>query len=154
MHQSSPRKWIIARTLLTILAAGALLPAFRAADASDVSAAPQWGIASWHDPARGECRTASRWPWVGTELMAAHRTLPLGSQVRVVNLANGRDAIVKITDRGPYRRGRIIDVSRCAAKQLGFIQSGTARVRLEAVLPATPVLPQETRDAATRFHLF
>ncbi len=66
-------------------------------------------------------------------MVAAHRTLPMGTKVRVVNLSNGHEAVVRITDRGPYGRGRIIDVSRCAAKQLGLLRSGTARVRLEAV---------------------
>lgn len=142
-------KWIIVGMLALLLTAGG-------AHAADNGVLPpiQWGIASWHAPCAGECRTASRWPWVGTELMAAHRTLPLGSQVRVVNLSNGHEAIVKITDRGPYGRGRIIDVSLRAAQQLGFIQSGTTRVRLEAVLPpAPPVLLQQSRDPVKRFHL-
>ena len=68
-------------------------------------------------------------------MVAAHRTLPLGSRVRVVNLSNGHEAIVQITDRGPYGHGRIIDVSRCAAQQLGLLRSGTARVRLEPLPP-------------------
>src|SRR3974390_1278789 len=64
-------------------------------------------------------------------LIAAHKTLPRGSQVRVTNLANGRTAIVKIVDRGPFIQGRIIDVSTAAAAALGFKQTGVARVRIE-----------------------
>jgi rare lipoprotein A len=64
-------------------------------------------------------------------LIAAHRTLPLGTQVKVFNLDNGRTAIVKIVDRGPFIRGRIIDVSTAAAGLLGFRQAGTARVKIE-----------------------
>src|SRR5271157_3232133 len=64
-------------------------------------------------------------------LIAAHRTLPLGTQVKVFNLDNGRSAIVKIVDRGPFIRGRIIDVSNFTAAMLGFMQAGTAHVRLE-----------------------
>ena len=64
-------------------------------------------------------------------LIAAHRTLPFGTQVKVFNLDNGRAAVVKIVDRGPFIRGRIIDVSTAAAGVLGFRQSGVARVRLE-----------------------
>jgi rare lipoprotein A len=64
-------------------------------------------------------------------LTAAHRTLPLGSQVRVTNLANGRTAVVKIIDRGPFIRGRIIDVSTTAASVLGFKRAGVTRVRIE-----------------------
>jgi rare lipoprotein A len=64
-------------------------------------------------------------------LTAAHRTLPFGTKVRVTNIRNGRSVIVRINDRGPYGRGRIIDVSRAAARELGMIGSGTAKVRVE-----------------------
>jgi rare lipoprotein A len=90
------------------------------------------GVASWHDPAGArDRRTASHRPWSGSELVAAHKTLPLGTRVRVFNLSNGREVIVVITDRGPFRRGRIIDVSRSAAQKLGLIDAGTAKVRVE-----------------------
>ncbi|WP_342634563.1 septal ring lytic transglycosylase RlpA family protein [Roseiarcus fermentans] len=64
-------------------------------------------------------------------LIAAHRTLPFGTQVRVTNLDNGRTAVVRIVDRGPFIRGRVIDVSIPAAAALGFRQAGVAHVRLE-----------------------
>ena len=64
-------------------------------------------------------------------LMAAHKSLPFGTRVRVVNLDNGRSAIVKIVDRGPFVRGRIIDVCPAAAVVLGFRQAGVAHVRIE-----------------------
>jgi rare lipoprotein A len=67
-------------------------------------------------------------------LIAAHRTLPFGTQVKVINLDNGRSAVVKIVDRGPFIRGRVIDVSTLAAGVLGFRQAGLARVRLERLL--------------------
>jgi rare lipoprotein A len=63
-------------------------------------------------------------------LTAAHRSAPFGSRIRVTNLANGRDVIVRVNDRGPWTKGRIIDVSHAAARQIGMHQSGTARVRL------------------------
>jgi rare lipoprotein A len=66
-------------------------------------------------------------------LIAAHRTLPFGSHVRVLNLSNGRTATVVIVDRGPFIRNRIIDVSTRAADVLGFRQAGIARVKLEVV---------------------
>ena len=94
---------------------------------------PERGVATWHDPSPGSLRTASKRPWIGTELIAAHRTLPLGSKIRVVNLANERSVIVEIRDRGPYLQGRIIDVSRRAAQELGLLETGIAKVRLEAV---------------------
>jgi rare lipoprotein A len=61
-------------------------------------------------------------------LTAAHRTLPFGTKVLVTNARNGRTVVVRITDRGPYGRGRIIDLSRAAARELGMIDSGTATV--------------------------
>jgi rare lipoprotein A len=64
-------------------------------------------------------------------LIAAHKTLPMGTRVKVVNLDNGRSAVLKIVDRGPFIRGRVIDVSPAAARALGFRQAGLAHVRLE-----------------------
>lgn len=66
-------------------------------------------------------------------LVAAHRTLPIGSQVRVVNLANGRSVVVRIVGRGPFIRGRVIDVSREAAVALGFRQAGVTEVRIDRI---------------------
>ncbi|MFY9626707.1 MAG: septal ring lytic transglycosylase RlpA family protein [Methylocystis sp.] len=66
-----------------------------------------------------------------TEFTAAHRTLPFGSKVRVTNLRNHRSVVVTITDRGPFTRGRVIDVSKKAAQALDFRSAGVARVRVE-----------------------
>ena len=66
-------------------------------------------------------------------LIAAHKTLPFGTRVKVLNLDNGRSAIVKIVDRGPFIRGRIIDVSPAAASVLGFRQAGLAHVKIERI---------------------
>ncbi|THD70845.1 MAG: septal ring lytic transglycosylase RlpA family protein [Bradyrhizobium sp.] len=71
-------------------------------------------------------------------LTAAHRTLPFGTVVLVTNLHNGRTVVVRITDRGPYGRGRVIDVSRAAARQLDMIDSGTADVNVEPELGVEP----------------
>lgn len=76
-------------------------------------------------------RAASGEQVSATEFTAAHRTLPFGTQVRVTNLQNGRSVVVRINDRGPFGRGRIIDVSRAAARELGMIGSGIAKVRLD-----------------------
>lgn len=67
------------------------------------------------------------------DLTAAHRTLPFGTKIRVTNTANDKSVVVRIIDRGPYVEGRIVDLSLAAAKQIGMIGSGTARVRLEVV---------------------
>jgi rare lipoprotein A len=64
---------------------------------------------------------------------AAHRSLPIGTVVRVVNLKNGRDVIVKINDRGPYIKGRIIDLSYAAAKSLEMVRSGITKVKVEVI---------------------
>lgn len=64
-------------------------------------------------------------------LVAAHRSLPFGTQVRVTNLSNGKQVTVRINDRGPFRRGRIIDLSRAAARQLGMLERGVVNVRIE-----------------------
>ena len=76
--------------------------------------------------ASAQCGKAS---WYGAKgLVAAHRTLPIGSQVKVTNKRNGHSVVVKITNRGPSHRGRIIDVSRLAAKELGIVGSGVGHV--------------------------
>lgn len=76
-------------------------------------------------------------------LTAAHRSLPMGSRVRVLNLDNGRSVIVRIVDRGPFIRGRIIDVSTAAAVTLGFRDAGLAHVRIERI-------SAETSEASAR----
>ncbi len=78
-------------------------------------------------------RTASGEPYDERELTGAHRTLPFGTRVRVTNLDNHRSVVVRINDRGPFRKGRIIDLSRRAAGDLGFLRAGMAHVRLEAL---------------------
>ena len=66
-------------------------------------------------------------------MTAAHRTLPFGTRVKVINTLNGRSVVVKINDRGPFIRGRIIDVSRGAAKKLGMIRRGVVPVRIQVL---------------------
>ena len=86
------------------------------------------GMASFY----GGGQTASGEVTGPTGLTAAHRTLPFGTKVRVTNVRNGKTVVVRITDRGPFgRRGRIIDVSRAAARQLDMIDRGTIMVSIE-----------------------
>jgi rare lipoprotein A len=89
------------------------------------------GWASYYGPGFHGRRTASGEIFDMHELVAAHRTLPLGTVARVTNLANGRSVVVRITDRGPYIRGRILDVSKGAAKALAFVRDGITRVRID-----------------------
>jgi rare lipoprotein A len=89
------------------------------------------GKASWYGPRFHGRKTASGDVFDQRKLTAAHKTLPLGSKAIVTNLENGNSVEVEINDRGPYARGRIIDVSYAAAKRLGFAKSGTAPVQVE-----------------------
>ncbi|ALH82608.1 septal ring lytic transglycosylase RlpA family protein [Sphingopyxis macrogoltabida] len=88
------------------------------------------GMASYYGDELAGNRTASGERFDPDGLTAAHRTLPFGSMVRVTNTVNGDSVIVRINDRGPFSRGRVIDVSHAAARQIGMHRSGTARVKL------------------------
>jgi rare lipoprotein A len=93
----------------------------------------QVGRASWYGPGFHGRRTASGKVFDQNKLSAAHPTLKLFSLVRVTNLENGASVVVQITDRGPFKKKRIIDVSKQAAVQLGFLDKGIARVRLDVL---------------------
>jgi len=89
------------------------------------------GRASWYGPRFHGKKTAAGERFNQHHLTAAHRRLPLGTQVEVTNLKNGRKVRVRINDRGPYVKGRVIDLSRAAAQRLGMLASGTTPVRIE-----------------------
>ncbi len=93
------------------------------------------GVASWYGPGFHSRPTANGERYDQEDRTAAHRTLQMPSIVRVTNLDNGRSTVVRINDRGPYARNRVIDLSRTAAQELDMIRTGTARVRIEQ-LPA------------------
>jgi rare lipoprotein A len=88
------------------------------------------GIASWYGPTFYGRPTANGEKYDGNQLTAAHKTLPMPVNVRVTNLDNGKSLVVRVNDRGPYARGRIIDLSKRAAELLDVVQTGTARVRV------------------------
>lgn len=90
------------------------------------------GVASHYSTKTGS-KTASGERLVDSKFTAAHKTFKFGTFVRVTNLKNNKSVIVKINDRGPFVKGRIIDVSHAAAKQLGFVKQGLARVKVELV---------------------
>ncbi len=94
------------------------------------------GTASWYGRPYHGRKTASGQIYNMNAPTAAHPTLPLGTQVRVTNLANHRSVVLTVNDRGPFAKGRIIDVSRRAADRLGFRRAGTARVRVEVIQAA------------------
>jgi rare lipoprotein A len=97
----------------------------------------QLGLASYYGPGFHGRETASGRIFDQREMVAAHRTLPLGTLVRVTNLRNGRSVRLRVIDRGPYgrnfRKGTIIDVSKGAARRLNFLRDGLVRVRVETL---------------------
>jgi rare lipoprotein A len=99
------------------------------------------GIASWYGPGFHAKFTANGEIFDQNDLTAAHRTLPMPSFVRVTNLENGRSIVLRVNDRGPFARGRILDVSARASELLGFDRAGTARVRVQ-------ILAEESRQVA------
>lgn len=101
----------------------------------------QTGVASWYGPNFHGKKTANGETFDMYELTAAHKTLQMPSMVRVTNLENGKSIIVRVNDRGPFSRGRIIDLSKRSAQLLGFEHQGTARVKIQ-------VLGDESRQIA------
>ena len=93
------------------------------------------GLASWYGPSGH--RTADGSAYDGTGMTAAHKTLPLGTTARVTNLVNGESVVVRITDRGPFAHGRVLDLSESAAKQIDLYRMGVAKVKIEAFPNAT-----------------
>ncbi len=128
------RGWCIA-ALLAMCAAVVIALVPPASSAPQQS--PQVGLASFYAPRFHGKKTASGELYNQQQMVAAHRTLPLGSVVRVTNLDNGREVVLRVIDRGPYgrnhRNGTIIDVSKRAAQRLDFVEDGLVRVRIEVL---------------------
>ena len=99
------------------------------------------GIASWYGPDFHGGTTSSGERYDMYAMTAAHKTLPLPAYVRVTNLANGRSIVVRVNDRGPFKKGRIIDLSYVAAAKLDMIRDGTATVEVVAVGPGAAPPP-------------
>jgi rare lipoprotein A len=95
---------------------------------------PEWvqqGRVSWYGPGFHGRRTANGEVFDTHELTMAHRSLPMGTSVRVTNLDNGRSVVLRVNDRGPYVRGRVADLSHAAAERLGFVDEGVVPARIE-----------------------
>lgn len=112
------------------LSALAFLPASmaQAQPKDDAGKVIQSGRASWYGPGFHGRRTASGETFNTNELTAAHRTLPFGTKVRVVNKKTGKSVVVRINDRGPYAHGRVIDLSRASAQAIGITGVGSVTV--------------------------
>jgi rare lipoprotein A len=120
-------------SITVIYLAACSLPASRVPPPATAPRVSQTGIASWYGPGFHGKTTASGVIYNQHDLTAAHQTLPLGTRVLVTNLDNGRAIEVLINDRGPFAKGRIIDLSYAAAEALGVIGPGTIPVRIEVV---------------------
>lgn len=136
------RKATVAGTEVAIREAGSLAPSAEAAPTPvlplPVAVGPQVasvskGQASWYGPGFYGNRTANGEVLRRGTLTAAHRSLPFGTRVRVTNLWNGRTAVVRINDRGPFHGNRVIDLAHGAADELGLTSSGVAQVKLEVL---------------------
>lgn len=123
-------------------------PALTPAAPPSVSPPVEFGLASYYGAEFESLRTASGERFDMDRMTAAHRTLPFGTRVRVTHLANGRSAVVRINDRGPFVKGRILDVSPAAARRLRLVARGTAPVRLEVL----PPLRRSPRAQSPRDH--
>jgi len=164
------RRGLLPRRILWLTCAALWLGGCSAYDASRVAPAPAPAVehapapissaqgrvtlASWYGPGFIGQRTASGEVYHRDDLTAASRSLPLGTRVQVTNLDTGRAVVVRINDRGPYVRGRGIDLSERAAKQIGLNHSGVARVsvaRLDATASASSTVapPEPWRGRAT-----
>jgi rare lipoprotein A len=127
-----PRPFVFA--LAALLGAGSSLittPARADLGSIDEYPAPAMGRASFYGPGFAGRKTASGAIFRPEQLTAAHRTLPLGTRVRVTNLSNGQSVLVTINDRGPYIRGRHIDLSVAAARAIGMLHRGVAEVVID-----------------------
>ena len=109
------------------------------------------GVASWYGAQFHGKQAANGETFNMEALTAAHRTLPLGSMVRVVNLLNGKHVRVRINDRGPYVNGRILDLSRAAAAQLGMVDGGLSVIQLEVVGDHRPDFVLDAEEGVGQF---
>jgi len=110
------------------------------------------GVASWYGPDFHGGRTSSGEPYDMYAMTAAHKTLPLPAYVRVTNLANGRSIVVRVNDRGPFKKNRIIDLSYVAAARLDMIREGTAMVEVVSVGPASSGATSPPAAIARQFY--
>lgn len=138
MSAGAAKKAAVAWLTLFVGAGAACVPRIHPRGGAEV------GIASWYGPEFHGRPTASREVFNMYDMTAAHPTLPLGTWVVVTHLESGRSAVVRVNDRGPFVRGRIIDLSYAAARVLGLIGPGTGRVRIE-VLRVPPGLEKGIR---------
>lgn len=114
-----------------IVSTGLAMPALAlAAFTSTTPAQAQSGLASWYAL---HSRTACGEKMNPSAMTAAHRTLPCGTRIKVTHRGTGRSVVVRVNDRGPFKRGRVVDLSRGAAQRIGLMHAGVAQVSLQVV---------------------
>lgn len=117
--------------ICTLISFYLLILLFSCKSVSTTKLNSQIGTASFYSNKFNGNKTASGEIYRKSRLTAAHKTLPFGTQVKVTNLSNNRSVTVRVNDRGPFAKGRIIDLSRGAAKKLKMIKQGVAKVKIE-----------------------
>ena len=134
--------------LLTLLGASARTApgTTKAAPAASTATTVLRGRASWYGSYFQGRRTTSGERYNRFKYTCAHKTLPFGTRLRVTNVKNGKSVVVRVTDRGPFRHERILDLSEAAAKPLGVVDCGAATVVAEVVAAATPLGPATTPE--------
>jgi len=112
-------------------------------ESNPIASTPHVTLASWYGPSFNGRATSTGETFDSRRLTAASPALPLGSYARVTNLDNGQSVVVRVNDRGPYVRGRGIDLSQAAAERLGFKREGLARVRVTSLDSTASAIPAE-----------
>jgi rare lipoprotein A len=124
-------RWLLLAIAIALAACGSSKQPEKKKRVAVAPSGVQTGKASWYGGKFHNGPTASGETYNKRSMTAAHRSLPFGTRVRVTNLKNGRSVIVRINNRGPYSKGRIIDLSEAAAEKLDMIEAGVVPVRLE-----------------------
>jgi rare lipoprotein A len=143
MFMSIKKAWFIRGAILLLIVALSACAPYHARRKSVQYEAT--GVASWYGPGFAGRKTANGERYKPSGITAAHKTLPFGTHVRVTNLENDKSIVVRINDRGPFVKGRIIDLSNGAAKKIGVVATGTARVKVVALYVKVP------KDGAEEF---
>lgn len=136
IYQKLPLAFLLG-TVILVMHSCAPAPRYRAGkipSSSEVAhSRVEIGIASYYGRGFHGRRTASGEVFDMYGLTAAHRTLPFGTRIRVTNLHNGRTVVVRVNDRGPFVKNRILDLSYAAAREIGIIATGTAKVKIKVL---------------------
>jgi rare lipoprotein A len=121
------------KVIYVITAASLAMAGAMAQTPSTDQGSEKTGVCSYYASMHNGRRTAGGEIFDSNAMTAAHRQLPMGTKLKVTNLVNGKSVVVKVNDRGPFVKGRSLSVTRRAARKLGFVKQGVAKVRMEQV---------------------